>query len=710
MANLHRSYRIGFAFAALVAGALPQAAAAAVISVPLHPLPALSTVRSAATGSAVIDAGTGVVTVEVRDLPTLPAGAAYEVLLVHNVPGPGHSIAIDRDTAGDDIIDAGALADRNGSVRLDASVDPARLAGFRLDLVAVTREQPGVPSEIVIGGLVSILQKLGGAPPPLDMVRDGARVFTQENFDGNGRTCATCHPPANEFTLSPRFIASLPADDPLFVAELNPTLADLENPALMRGPRALILENIDGLDRPPVFRGTPHILNAALTAPYGLSGDVPTLGEFALGAIVQHGARRLDRVPGVDFRLPRQTEIDAIEAFQLSVFAPPERPADLNELLTTEQQRRGRDLFFGSAHCALCHGGPVLATPDPVLGKTTFDTGVVDLPINRTAPAECPSCPPLGMREANGAREFNVPPLVGVARTAPFFHDNSASSLRDAVAFYDGPEFQRSPAGRLVGGVQLASGQIDDIAAFLGALTTCGNGNVDGGEACDDGNDVTGDGCRPDCTLEACGDGIPDPDEACDDGAENGRDRCCSASCQLIDRNGDGVCDRDECPDLAIDATTMDRVKSISVDYRKTGPGGGDDSVRNIGGTFHAQQAIDPTSGDTVRVMLVAGQTGRTVFSATLSPDGWSRRRGRLERWTYSGQKGGPGVRMATLRRIRSDVYVVSLSPVVARPLAEPLSLTPGGLRLAVEIGDGLCATGRLSCARMGRTVDRCTP
>ena len=49
-------------------------------------------------------------------------------------------------------------------------------------------------------------------------------------FDGNGRTCATCHPPSNNFTIDPAFIASLPSDDPLFVAEFNPDLAALEDP------------------------------------------------------------------------------------------------------------------------------------------------------------------------------------------------------------------------------------------------------------------------------------------------------------------------------------------------------------------------------------------------------------------------------------------------------------------------------------------------
>src|SRR5947209_5246490 len=51
----------------------------------------------------------------------------------------------------------------------------------------------------------------------------------------------------------------------------------------------------------------------------------------------------------------------------------------------------------------------------------------------------------------------------------------------------------------------------------------CGNGIVDSGEQCDDGNDVNGDTCDSNCTMPACGNGIVDPGEQCDDGnAVNG--------------------------------------------------------------------------------------------------------------------------------------------------------------------------------------------
>jgi hypothetical protein len=70
---------------------------------------------------------------------------------------------------------------------------------------------------------------------------------------GNGRRCAICHPATNNITIVPQFIATLPPNDPLFVAEINPDLQDLENPVLMRY-LGLMCENLDGFDQPCVFR------------------------------------------------------------------------------------------------------------------------------------------------------------------------------------------------------------------------------------------------------------------------------------------------------------------------------------------------------------------------------------------------------------------------------------------------------------------------
>ena len=46
----------------------------------------------------------------------------------------------------------------------------------------------------------------------------------------------------------------------------------------------------------------------------------------------------------------------------------------------------------------------------------------------------------------------------------------------------------------------------------------CGNGVVQAGEGCDDGNRKDRDGCTSDCRIEACGNGRVDNGEECDDG------------------------------------------------------------------------------------------------------------------------------------------------------------------------------------------------
>ncbi len=93
----------------------------------------------------------------------------------------------------------------------------------------------------------------------------------------------------------------------------------------------------------------------------------------------------------------------------------------------------------------------------------------------------------------------------------------------------------------------------------------CGNGRVEPGEACDDGNTVSGDGCSADCaSLETCGNTITDVGEQCDCGtASNVKPGCtgpnsdtsglCGLTCQL--RCGDGVVSPDEGCDPGASAT-----------------------------------------------------------------------------------------------------------------------------------------------------------
>ena len=342
---------------------------------------------------------------------------------------------------------------------------------------------------------------------------EGARIFFQETFEGNGRTCGTCHSASAGFTLTPRFVAGRRDDDPLFVAARDPGLAALENLDLLRGPRVLVLENPVGFDQPPVFRGTPHLFNLAFTAPYGWNGNVDDLRAFAPQAVRQHFPRTLGRVAGEDFRLPTEPELDALVAYMLSVETPADGDTDLDGFVRTAAEARGRDLFFGTAKCSSCHNGIWLTD------NGSFATGVTRQSVDVVPPPECePPCPAVGpLEDRGGEQTFNVPTLFGLANTAPYFHDDSAATIRDAVAFYTTPAFAESSAGGFIGPITLSATEIDDVAAFLTALSPCGNGVADHGEPCDDGNQEIGDGCRPTCTVERCGDGIVDPQEECDD-------------------------------------------------------------------------------------------------------------------------------------------------------------------------------------------------
>lgn len=79
----------------------------------------------------------------------------------------------------------------------------------------------------------------------------------------------------------------------------------------------------------------------------------------------------------------------------------------------------------------------------------------------------------------------------------------------------------------------------DPSCAFEPSCQPCGNGVLDPGEACDDGNHEDGDGCTSRCLDPKCGNGVRDDGEACDDGNLIPADGC-SALCE-VDRCGDRI-------------------------------------------------------------------------------------------------------------------------------------------------------------------------
>ncbi|HKP60999.1 MAG TPA: hypothetical protein VJV78_29920 [Polyangiales bacterium] len=88
----------------------------------------------------------------------------------------------------------------------------------------------------------------------------------------------------------------------------------------------------------------------------------------------------------------------------------------------------------------------------------------------------------------------------------------------------------------------------------IGWPVKCGDGQVDPGEECDEGeknSDSTPDACRNNCLRAHCGDGVRDRDEGCDSptGNDDRLANACRTSCKPA-ACGDGVVDRDEQCDM----------------------------------------------------------------------------------------------------------------------------------------------------------------
>ena len=74
----------------------------------------------------------------------------------------------------------------------------------------------------------------------------------------------------------------------------------------------------------------------------------------------------------------------------------------------------------------------------------------------------------------------------------------------------------------------LTAPETTDTAAETGPVPYCGDGNVDPGEACDDGDGVDDNACTNACTTPTCGDGVVQAfmGETCDDGNDVETDGC----------------------------------------------------------------------------------------------------------------------------------------------------------------------------------------
>ncbi|HXQ71282.1 MAG TPA: hypothetical protein VN844_12380 [Pyrinomonadaceae bacterium] len=532
----------------------------------------LSTGNSYANGTATFNLVDGDVAVAINGLPK---DEGWDVWMVDSAPG--RSIGLEND---DNMLRLGSLKHEGKAASLVAHLGKDAFTTFNMDLIIVTKAgQNPIEDRTLIGttslfhrvyhskqqGQYGVLADADPLPPepdqrglfqrvvdaisptasaqigpnpnpstPLQLsIKRGRESFFNQTFNGNGRTCGTCHREDGNLTIDAEFIEDLPPNDPLFAAEFIPALANnFENPVLMR-KFGLILENPDGFDNLPskfVMRGVPHtlaLLQNTLTPVAAVPGATPnpdgsipsqdgttkppnertgwggdgapgtgTLREFIIGAVVQHYPKTLNRQAPGDFRLPTTGELDDLEAFQKSLG----RRADLDlaamqPKIRNEVARRGLVIFNspgsvlgqpneGAGKCFFCHlnaGASDFFFPG---ANANFNTNVEGLP---SQPADLvpgqlnPQDGGFGRLGVSptggfGTGLFNTPVLVEAADTGPFFHNNSIETIEGAVDFYNSTAFNTSPGfGAAIGGIRLEATEVVAVAAFLRVINVLEN-------------------------------------------------------------------------------------------------------------------------------------------------------------------------------------------------------------------------------------------
>jgi hypothetical protein len=234
-------------------------------------------------------------------------------------------------------------------------------------------------------------------------------------------------------------------------------------------------------------------------------------------AIGQHATRTLNRVPGADFRVPTDQELDALAAYQLALGRQEDfilRTLHLKSEIATQGQALYQDSGNlgepGHKNCNACHfnaGGTA---------GFSFNSDTPGFPrldgsphgFNMAAPTnvnETPLALTLGLPRDGGYgvlplpgggfgdfctadicgmltpfELFNAPPVVESADTAPFFHNNTVKDLESAIAFYGTSAFQDPKSiGFAALPITISSDpndpEVQEIAAFLRVLNALEN-------------------------------------------------------------------------------------------------------------------------------------------------------------------------------------------------------------------------------------------
>ncbi len=127
---------------------------------------------------------------------------------------------------------------------------------------------------------------------------------------------------------------------------------------------------------------------------------------------------------------------------------------------------------------------------------------------------------------------YIVSASISAAQGTVTLADTNADGRNDVVRY--------TPPARFCGGLKtftytaaLGGSETGTATVTVFIKCVCGDGNLQAGEQCDDGNAIDGDRCGNDCLINVvCGDGVLDPGEECNDHNAVSNDGC-SSTCRL---------------------------------------------------------------------------------------------------------------------------------------------------------------------------------
>jgi len=159
--------------------------------------------------------------------------------------------------------------------------------------------------------------------------------------------------------------------------------------------------------------------------------------------------------------------IAAYEATRLSGNSAYDRWDAGDPAALDENQRLGFRIFFGKAACNQCH-----------LGMNLTDSRFHNLGVGWRAPV-AGADPATGFADPGRAKvtgrpqdtgAFKTPTLRDVSRRAPYMHDGSVATLREAVELYDRGGVANPWLSPDVKALRLSPREVDALVAFLQAL------------------------------------------------------------------------------------------------------------------------------------------------------------------------------------------------------------------------------------------------